>query len=124
MVDVISKKCNFEGCTKHPSFGVEGTRNREYCAKHAPEGMIILGKAGRPKQIPTDRKRRASTGVGADAGAARYVMFLHVCLRLACFPFSVPPSLLYGFFFRVCARGAGLYGCREFAVFSCPPPLW
>ena len=71
MVDVISKKCNFEGCTKHPSFGVEGTRNREYCAKHAPEGMIILGKAGRPKQIPGDRKRRASTGVGGAETTAR-----------------------------------------------------
>lgn len=72
MVDVISKKCNSPGCTKHPSFGVEGTRNREYCAKHAPEGMIILGKAGRPKQIPSDRKRRASTGVaGAPDGTAR-----------------------------------------------------
>lgn len=73
MVDVISKKCNYVGCTKHPSFGVEGTRNREFCAKHAPEGMIILGKAGRPKQIPGDRKRRASAGVGGADTAARYI---------------------------------------------------
>lgn len=92
MVDVISKKCNHPGCNKHPSFGLEGTRNREFCAKHAPEGMIILGKAGRPKQLPNDRKRRASTGFDGPE-AARY-MCIHTCMRFSCVPDSLPPAPL------------------------------
>ena len=40
MVDVESKKCRTEGCGKIPSFGVAGTKMAEYCAHHAPGGMI------------------------------------------------------------------------------------
>ena len=37
---VSSKRCRTEGCRKQPSFGVAGTKTREYCAQHAPDGMV------------------------------------------------------------------------------------
>ena len=40
MVDVKSKTCRTEGCGKQSSFGVAGTNTREYCAQHAPVGMV------------------------------------------------------------------------------------
>ncbi|CAN0097843.1 unnamed protein product [Ascophyllum nodosum] len=40
MVDITSKKCRTKDCGKHPSFGVAGTKTMEYCAQHAPDGMV------------------------------------------------------------------------------------
>ena len=40
MVDVTSRKCRTAGCSKHSSFGVAGTKIRENCAQHEPDGMI------------------------------------------------------------------------------------
>lgn len=40
MVDVKSKMCMHPGCTTRASFGVRGTRNLEFCARHAAEGMV------------------------------------------------------------------------------------
>ena len=40
MINVWSRKCGTEGCTKQPSFGVTGTRSAEYCPQHAPGGMV------------------------------------------------------------------------------------
>ena len=38
----VSKRCVHEGCSKHPSFGVSGTKKAEYCAQHAPHGMVNI----------------------------------------------------------------------------------
>ncbi|CAN0195677.1 unnamed protein product [Ectocarpus sp. 8 AP-2014] len=35
MVNLYSKNCNHPGCDKIPSFGVEGSRKRKFCAEHA-----------------------------------------------------------------------------------------
>ena len=32
--------CKTEGCGKKPSYGVAGTKTVEYCAQHAPDGMV------------------------------------------------------------------------------------
>ena len=42
MVDVCSKKalCRAEGCGKQQSFGMADRKTAEYCAQHAPEGMV------------------------------------------------------------------------------------
>ena len=40
MVDVKSKRCRHEGCSKHPSFGIDGSKNPTFCAQHAAEGMV------------------------------------------------------------------------------------
>ena len=41
MVDVCSIKCRTENCGKEPSFGVAGTKKKEwYCEQHAPNGMV------------------------------------------------------------------------------------
>ena len=40
MVDVCSRRCRTEGCGKRPSFGVAGTKMREYCVQHAPDVMV------------------------------------------------------------------------------------
>ncbi|CAN0207706.1 unnamed protein product [Ascophyllum nodosum] len=40
MVGVKNIKCRTEGCGNRPSYGVAGTKTAEYCAQHAPDGMI------------------------------------------------------------------------------------
>ena len=40
MVDIKSRKCRTQGCGKGPLFGVAGTTTAEYCAQHAPYGMV------------------------------------------------------------------------------------
>ena len=40
MIDVKKRKCRTENCGREPSFGVAGTKKREYCAQHAPDGMV------------------------------------------------------------------------------------
>ena len=40
MLNVKNRKCRTEGCGKLPSFGAAGTKTVEYCAQHAPEGMV------------------------------------------------------------------------------------
>ena len=40
MVDAKSKKCRTEGCGKRAFFGVADSKTMEYCAQHAPSGMI------------------------------------------------------------------------------------
>ncbi|CAN0225507.1 unnamed protein product, partial [Ascophyllum nodosum] len=36
----MKRNCTTEGCNNQPSFGVAGTRAVEYCALHAPDGMV------------------------------------------------------------------------------------
>ena len=40
MVGVTRRKCRTKDCGKKPSFGVAGTKMSEYCAQHAPDGMV------------------------------------------------------------------------------------
>ena len=40
MANICSRKCQTEGCGKQPSFEVVGTKKGEYCAQHAPDGMV------------------------------------------------------------------------------------
>ena len=40
MVNVVKRMCRTEGCSKHPLFGVAGTKTAEYCTLHAPDGMV------------------------------------------------------------------------------------
>ena len=40
MIDVVRKRCVYNGCTKHPSYGVAGSRKAAYCSQHALDGMI------------------------------------------------------------------------------------
>ena len=40
MINVVSKSCAHNSCTKRPSYGVAGSRKAEYCSQHASDGMI------------------------------------------------------------------------------------
>ncbi|CAM9522436.1 unnamed protein product [Sphacelaria rigidula] len=40
MVDVVSKQCGDEGCSKKPSYGVAGSKKAEFCSQHARGGMV------------------------------------------------------------------------------------
>ncbi|CAN0441221.1 unnamed protein product [Laminaria digitata] len=40
MVDVCSKRCFNDSCTRHPSFNVEGSKTSAYCKQHADDGML------------------------------------------------------------------------------------
>ncbi|CAN0228026.1 unnamed protein product, partial [Ascophyllum nodosum] len=42
MVNITKTKCRTEGCGKQPSFGVAGTKTKEYCSQHAPDGMVDI----------------------------------------------------------------------------------
>jgi hypothetical protein len=44
MINVISKRCIYEGCTKHPSFGMKDTNKKLYCKDHKTNDMIHIGK--------------------------------------------------------------------------------
>ena len=40
MVDVVSKLCAQDGCTKRPNFNFEGSKTALYCKQHAEDGMV------------------------------------------------------------------------------------
>ena len=40
MVDAKSRRCRIESCGKQTSFGGTGTKRAEYCAQHAPGGIV------------------------------------------------------------------------------------
>ncbi|CAM9749683.1 unnamed protein product [Sphacelaria rigidula] len=40
MVNVMHKKCGYEGCSTHPSYGVAGSKRAEFCSKHARAEMV------------------------------------------------------------------------------------
>lgn len=38
----VSKECNVDGCSTRAHYGVAGSKKREFCSKHALEGMVSL----------------------------------------------------------------------------------
>ncbi|CAM9897347.1 unnamed protein product, partial [Ascophyllum nodosum] len=42
MANVKNRVCKTRGCCNRPSFGVAGTKTAEYCAQHAPDGMVDI----------------------------------------------------------------------------------
>ena len=40
MVDVRSKRCLHDSCTKLPKFNFEGSRTSTYCRQHAEDSMV------------------------------------------------------------------------------------
>jgi len=42
MVDLRSRRCLHHGCSKQPSFGVEGSNNLQFCSGHKVEGMVNI----------------------------------------------------------------------------------
>lgn len=39
-VDISSKPCSHDSCTKYPSFNIESSRTAMYCKQHAKDGMV------------------------------------------------------------------------------------
>ena len=49
-MDIVrGKMYGTDGCGKHPSFGVAGTKTAEYCRQHAPDGMVNVHRKVRLK---------------------------------------------------------------------------
>ena len=46
MMDVLGKRCGYEGCLKHPSYGVARSKKVEVCAEHARAGMVDVVNKG------------------------------------------------------------------------------
>ena len=44
MIDIKRRQCNYDGCTKSPTYNYEGETKRLYCAEHAHQAMICLNK--------------------------------------------------------------------------------
>ncbi|CAM9649165.1 unnamed protein product, partial [Sphacelaria rigidula] len=40
MVDVVTKKCDDEGCSKKPSYDLAGSKKAEFFSQHARAGMV------------------------------------------------------------------------------------
>ena len=40
MVDVVSKRCSSDSCTRRPSFNFEDINMAAFCGKHAEDGMV------------------------------------------------------------------------------------
>lgn len=36
------KTCGHEGCLKQPTFGIDGSKNKEFCGPHAKPGMVCI----------------------------------------------------------------------------------
>ena len=52
MVDVWSKTCASDECSRKPSYGVEGSRKAEYCVQHALKGMVnVYSQIGPVKDV-------------------------------------------------------------------------
>ena len=43
-MNVVSKRCGHPGCNKVRSFGLEGNKRVEFCARHKREGVLYLVK--------------------------------------------------------------------------------
>jgi len=57
MIDVVNKKCEFDGCAIHPVYNIIGSKIGKFCFKHKIDGMIdIISK----KCIKLNCKVRAS----------------------------------------------------------------
>ena len=41
-MDVRSRRCSHDSCTKRPSFNVEGSKTAVYCRQHAMDGMVYV----------------------------------------------------------------------------------
>ena len=48
MVNVIKRRCSHGGCSKQPSFGVEGSKMAEYCSQHALSSMVNIRRQREP----------------------------------------------------------------------------
>ncbi|CAM9266697.1 unnamed protein product [Ascophyllum nodosum] len=81
MVDVCSRECRIKGCGKGPSFGVAGTRTVEYCAQHAPDGMVIVCST---KQRGTEGCGKWSSSGVAGSSLTDYVMGSKKCRTQGC----------------------------------------
>ena len=47
MVDVKSKRCGQQGCTKLSTHGVDGCGRRQFCREHKKDGMVnVLKRCG------------------------------------------------------------------------------
>ncbi len=42
MVNVVSKRCEHPGCSKQPTFNVEGEKNARFCKEHALPTMVDI----------------------------------------------------------------------------------
>ena len=56
MVDLKNKTCGHKGCTKQPSFGVDGSSMKEFCSDHERVGVVNVahkrcGHKGCTKQL-------------------------------------------------------------------------
>ena len=67
MVDVWSRKCKTEGCSKKPSFGVAATKMVEHCAQHA---RIQCGVEGyREREVGPHHSGKETTSNVVPSGA-------------------------------------------------------
>jgi len=58
MVDLRSKRCLHRGCSKVPSFGVDGSNRSEFCSEHKRDWMVVV-------------QRNSLSSVGTKASSGR-----------------------------------------------------
>lgn len=72
MGDVVKKRCRHGGCTKISRCGVAGGKKKEFCFKHAAEGMVHLASqiqpSGNDRSGGGGLRYGSSAATGAGAG--------------------------------------------------------
>ena len=62
MVDVVSRRCLRDGCTRVPSFNVKGRKPALYCMQHASGGMVNTVRKRRSNEPGKKRQKINSEG--------------------------------------------------------------
>lgn len=61
MVDIYKNRYTQEGCSKRPSFGVEGSKAPMYCKDHTQDGMVNVVRTDVPKRAAVNGLSSACT---------------------------------------------------------------
>ena len=59
MVDVVSKRCSHDACTRIPTFNAEGCKTPKCCKQHAKKGMVNVLKR-QPSNEPSSKRPRSN----------------------------------------------------------------
>lgn len=69
MANLQGKKCCHHGCSKHPSYGVAGSNNREFCLEHRGRRRRSTYVIGKKRCAESDCTRGPSYGVDGSGKA-------------------------------------------------------
>ena len=81
MVNICSRRCLHDSCTKQPNFNFEGNKPT-HCKQHAKDGMVYVSARG-SRRSPNDSSKvsGATRGAPTDAVPTDGMPTVHVRLK-------------------------------------------